>query len=107
MLRDNLAAEARFEIVQLSCPGSPCSADAISPSRFLEAARDSGARLIVYGGIQKMSTLIQIGIVQALDLKTDELVLNQHITFRGDSDEAFLRAAAFVADYLKKAPFSP
>ena len=47
------------------------------PAKFVQAARESGARLLVYGGIHKMSTLVQNGQVQAIDLKTNELVLNQ------------------------------
>ena len=35
------------------------------------------------------------------------LVLNQAITFRGDTDESFRRAATFVADYLKDVKLSP
>ena len=50
---------------------------------------------------------MQIGVVQALDLQTDKLVLDQRITFRGDTDESFRRAAEFVADYLQKVPFEP
>ena len=103
MLRDILDAEDRFEVVELACPGSTCSPDTMGPAEFIQAARNSGARLIVYGSIRKMSTLVQIGVVQALDLDTDNLVLNQHLTFRGDSDEAFRRAADFVGGYLKNA----
>jgi hypothetical protein len=106
-LRDLLAAGGAFRIVRLACPQSPCSPGAVPPAKFLEAARASGARVVVYGRIQKLSTLVQIGVVQALDLETDKLVLDQRITFRGDSDEAFHRAAEFVADYLRKMSFEP
>lgn len=107
ILDDHLAAEGEFEIAQLVCPQSPCSPTAMPPAKFLQAARDSGARLVVYGGIQKMSTLVQIGFVQAIDLETDELVFNQAITFRGDTDEAYRKAASFVAGYLKDVRLDP
>jgi hypothetical protein len=107
LLRDGLAAEGRFAIVELACPATPCSPVSVPPARFLQAGRDSGARLLVYGGIHKMSTLVQFGQVQAVDLQTNALVLNQTITFRGDSDEAFRRAATFVADYLKDVKLDP
>ena len=97
----------KFEIVALSCTRPVCSPKDMPSEAFLQAARDSGARLVVYGAIQKMSTLVQIGVVQAIDMKSDKVVLNQHITFRGDSDEAFRRAATFVTDYLNKASFTP
>jgi hypothetical protein len=107
IIGDRLAASDKFEIVPLTCPASPCSPSTIPAAKFIQAARDSGARLVIYGGIQKMSTLVQIGVVQAVDLKTDKVVLNQYLTFRGDSDESFRRAATFVTDYLKKMSFDP
>lgn len=107
MIRDSLAADEKFEIVQLTCSASPCSPRKMPAEKFVQSARDSGARLVVYGAIQKMSTLVQIGLVQAVDLKADKVILNQQITFRGDNDEAFRRAALFVTDYLKKASFDP
>lgn len=107
MISANLASEDAFKIVPIACAPSRCSPDTLSPAEFLQTAHASGARLVIYGRIQKVSTLVQMGVVQALDLTTGELVLNQHITFRGDDDEAFQRAANFVSAYLKKLSFSP
>jgi len=50
-----------------------------------------------------MSTLIQMGKVQAVDLTSDQLMLDQAFSFRGDTDEAFRRAAQFVVRYLEDA----
>ena len=74
---------------------------------LMQAARDSGARVLVYGGIQKMSTLVQFGFIEVVDLKTSESVFSQAITFRGDTDEAFRRAALYVSKYLNDVPFAP
>ncbi len=70
---------------------------------FTAAARRAGARLVVYGGIRKMSTLVQWGRIQVLDLDSNQLLLQRVITFRGDTDTAFNRAAAFVGDMVKEA----
>jgi len=59
--------------------------------------------VLVYGGIHKMSTLIQMGKVQAVDLASERLILDQSFSFRGDTDEAFRRAAQFVVRYLEDA----
>ena len=56
---------------------------------------------MVYGGIRKMSTLVQWVEVQVLDLQRNKLLLRRTVTFRGDTDTAFRRAAAFVTEILK------
>jgi hypothetical protein len=56
--------------------------------------------LAVYGGIRKMSTLVQWGV---LDLQRNKLLLRRTVTSRGDTDTAFCRAAAFVSEMLKDA----
>lgn len=98
-----LEKSGRFEVVTLECPEPPCSAGQMAPEDLIAAARQAGARLLVYGGIHKMSTLIQMGKVQAIDLAADRLVMDQAISFRGDNDMAFDRAAQFVVEYLEDA----
>jgi len=107
ILRDTLAEQEKFEIVELVCPSSPCSVSRVRQNPLMQAARDSGARVLVYGGIQKMSTLVQFGFIEAIDLKTGQSVFSQAISFRGDTDEAFRRAALYVSDYLNDVPFAP
>lgn len=105
ILRDTLAEQGPFEIVDLVCPSSPCSVSRVHQNRLMQAARDSGARVLIYGGIQKMSTLIQFGFVEAIDLNTGESIFSQAISFRGDTDEAFRRAALYVSKYLNDVSF--
>ena len=101
LLRGDLAAQKKFKIVQLTCPKPPCSAARMPPNELVRAARQAGARLLVYGGIHKESTLVQWGKIEAVDLKNDKLVLNQNFSFRGDTDQAFRRAATFIARYFE------
>jgi Protein of unknown function (DUF2380) len=68
---------------------------------LIATARRAGARLLVYGGIHKMSTLVQWGELQVVDLEREQLLLRRSFTFRGDSDEAFRRAAGFILENLK------
>jgi hypothetical protein len=102
LLRDSLVADGNYRVVRLDCPGHACTAASMPPDDFVAEARRTGARLLVYGGIRKMSTLVQWGEVQLLDLDRNELLLRRTVTFRGDTDEAFRRAAVFVGETLKE-----
>jgi Protein of unknown function (DUF2380) len=101
LLRDDLTAQKRFKVVRLTCPHPPCSAASMAPDDLVRAAQQSGARLLVYGGIHKESTLVQWGKIEVLDLNKHRLVLNKNFSFRGDTDQAFRRAAAFMARYFE------
>ena len=101
-VRDGLSQSGRYRIVRLTCEPAPCSAGRTDPAELLAKARAVGARLLVYGGIQKMSTLIQYGNAEVVDLEADRLVFDQNISFRNDSDEAWQRAAKFLVAELVK-----
>ena len=100
LVSDELTASGKYQIVALSCPKPPCSADRMDAQSLTDAARESGARLLLYGGIHKMSTLIQFGKAQIADLETDNLVYDKTISFRGDDDNAWKRASEFLAEDL-------
>lgn len=103
LLRENLGAQGAFHVLPLACAEPPCTPINMQPQKFIDASRRSGARYVVFGGIHKMSTLIQNGDVQLLDLKTDKVLFRQNVTFRGDTDEAFRRAATFVGESVRDA----
>ena len=102
LLRDNLAAQSDYRVVTIECPDHPCTATSMSQDVFIAAARKAGARLVVYGGIRKMSTLVQWGEIQLLDLEAEKLLMRRTVTFRGDNDAAYRHAANFVGDQLKE-----
>jgi hypothetical protein len=101
LLRDNLA-QSDYRVVRIECRDPPCTATSMSQDVFIAAARKAGARLVVYGGIRKMSTLVQWGEVQLLDLEAEKLLMRRTVTFRGDNDAAYRHAANFVSDTLKE-----
>ena len=105
-LRENLAAEG-YQVLRLDCPEPVCTATSMPPDDVIAAARRAGARLLIYGGIRKMSTLVQWGEVQLLDLDRNALLLRRIVTFRGDNDTAYRRAAEFVGETLKDAMPKP
>jgi hypothetical protein len=106
ILRDHLAADGRFKVVLLTCPRAPCSPMSVAPADFVQSGRDAGARLMIYGGIHKLSSLVHWVRIHAVDIEGDKLVLDRTFTFRGDTDVAFRRAADFVVQYIKDVPIN-
>ncbi len=96
-LRSDLARSGKYRIVTAQCGPAPCTVGGSPAPELLAAARKAGARLILLGGIHKESTLLQWAKVDAVDAAADRSVWDKLLTFRGDSDEAWDRAEAFVA----------
>jgi hypothetical protein len=103
-IRDDLASSGKYRIVTLVCGPSPCSGPA-DPAGFMENARRAGAKLLLYGGIHKMSTLIQNAKVQVIDIEANKLLFDRLISFRGDTDEAWQRAERFLVRELVSQDF--
>jgi Protein of unknown function (DUF2380) len=95
-LRADLAASGKFRITPLDCPASPCSAATTDPSQLIAKARQAGAAYLLVGGIHKMSTLIQWAKFDILDVKTQKVVFDRLLTFRGDDDAAWQHAETFL-----------
>ncbi|MEX6505313.1 DUF2380 domain-containing protein [Jiella sp. M17.18] len=97
-LRDRLTAGSAFRAVELPCVETEhCSAGNTPPAELLKRARAAGVDYLVFGKIHKMSTLVGWGRVEVLDVSDDHLVSDHVISFRGDTDEAYERAATFTA----------
>ena len=105
-LRQDLGASGKYKIVALDCGKEPCSVESQIPEDLIAAAKKAGARLLVYGGVHKMSTLVQNMKAQAVDVEADKLVFERLITFRGDDDESWQRAERFLAKELLQQPLA-
>ena len=103
LVRENLSAQGDTSVLPFECPQHPCTPIRMGSDDFLAAARRTGARFIVYGGIHKMSTLVLGGLVEVVDLESEKLLLKRTVSFRGDNDGAYRRAAVFVADMVRDA----
>jgi hypothetical protein len=101
-VREGLDQSGRYRVVELECDPAPCSAGRTDPAELLAKARAVGARLLVFGGIQKMNAVIQYGNAEVVDLEADRLVFDRNIAFRNDSDEAWRQAAKFLVAELTK-----
>lgn len=101
LIREELSAQGKYRVVALDCEKPECSITSLGADGLVAAARHAGTRLLVYGGIHKMSTLVQWGEIEVVDLQRDELLLRRTFTFRGDTDLAFRQAAGFVGETLE------
>jgi len=100
-LRHDLEADHRYRLVASSC-APPCAADgSVTPDR-LSAASQAGTNILVVGGIRKMSTLVQWAKVGAIDVGARRILFEKLYTFRGDNDEAWRRAEAFVSQEIRE-----
>jgi hypothetical protein len=100
-IRRDIEAEAGLRLAPLSC-GQPCIGDELA-----HAASAAGASIVVVGGIQKMSTLIQLAKVTVIQVDPARIVFDRRYTFRGDNDEAWNRAEMFVSGDIRAALAAP
>ncbi len=105
-LQRDLASNGQYRIVPMSCGAAPCESE-MSPSDIQKAARAAGAKLVLIGGVHKMSSLVEWAKFQIADEEQGRIVFDRLLTFRGDTDEAWRRAESFVArDVLRSQPLS-
>jgi hypothetical protein len=101
-VREALDQSDRYRVVPLACDPAPCSAGRTDPAELLAKARAVGARLLVFGGIQKMNAVLQYGNAEVVDLEADRLVFDRNIAFRNDNEESWRHAAQFLVAELMK-----
>jgi hypothetical protein len=94
-LRADLAGSGQYRIVSPVCDPAPCAVVAGNSADLIADAQKAGARLMMFGGLQKMSTLIQWAKLLVVDVQTGKVVFDRLITFRGDDDESWKRAEVF------------
>jgi hypothetical protein len=103
-LQRDLAANGQYRVVPMSCGSAPCE-PTMNPSELQKAARAAGVKLVLLGGVHKMSTLVQWAKIQIADEERGQIVFDRLLTFRGDTDEAWQKAESFIArDVLQSTP---
>jgi hypothetical protein len=95
-----LDATGNFTASPLQCPKPPCSAENLDQGDMVQDARRQHATLMVFGGVHKMSTLIQWGEFDVMDIASGRAVITKTITFRGDDADAWTHAGDYVAQML-------
>ena len=96
-LAEDLEASGKFVVVPIECDPTPCSVDQTDSQTLLAAAKRSGAKLMLYGGVHKVSTLIQFVKVQVIDVEQDKSLMSESMSFRGDDERAWLKLEKFLA----------
>lgn len=101
-LAEDLNSSGHFKTVEMSCGASPCSIQDTDPDAIIAAARQAGAKLMLYGDIHKVSTLIQFAKVQVADVDRNQPVMHQSMSFRGDDDRSWLRMQKFLVKQMNQ-----
>ena len=68
---------------------------------LVAALRERGAERGLFIVVQKASTLILQAFASLVDLEGERLVTHTELSFRGDNDEAWRKAAHFMAGKLQ------
>jgi hypothetical protein len=99
-LRADLERSGRFKVVAITCTPAPCSLTETEPAELVGAARRAGARLLLFGGVHKQSTLVQWAKIQVLEVPTEKLLYERHMSFRGDDETAWKRLEQYMMKEL-------
>ncbi|TCU37747.1 DUF2380 domain-containing protein [Rhizobium azibense] len=101
-LRDSLSRRKKFSITSLACRNGQCTARDPGIAELYEEAKRAGANYLLIGEIHKMSTLVGWAKYVLLDINANKPTCDRFITYRGDTDEAWKRAARFVANDIER-----
>ncbi|MCK0209263.1 DUF3280 domain-containing protein [Starkeya koreensis] len=79
----------------LTCAGA-CRLDAEGVDELRRRAGAAGAAYVLVGSVHKMSTLVMSMRVAVLEAGSGKLVMERLLSFRGDNDEGWRHAGAYV-----------
>ena len=93
---DSLAAEKNLSTVPLGCV-EKCTVGSAGVEALSRQAVEAGASHLLIGQVRKMSTLVGGVKFAVIDLDTNRPTCDRFLSYRGDTDEAWSRAAVFAA----------
>jgi hypothetical protein len=64
-------------------------------------AAQAGTQMLIIGIVHKLSTLVQVVRIAAIDTAAQRVVFRKYFQFRGDNDEAWQRAERFVSEEVR------
>lgn len=100
-LNSALKNDGSFSILPVACDSRPCSLANLGLKALLDAAATTEAKYLLVGQIHKMSTLVGWTMFAVVEIGTGKTVCDRFLTYRGDTEEAWTRAAAGVARDIK------
>ncbi|GJE16410.1 DUF2380 domain-containing protein [Methylobacterium marchantiae] len=95
-LSAGLVAEGRFRVAEISAESLARSCPDNAPTCILGAARKADAGFAFVGVIHKSSTLIMQIFARIVETRGGTTVFSRELNFRGDNDESWRRAEAFL-----------
>ena len=95
-LQHGLSGNVKIDLVALPCQTQQCTVRDPGLADLSTQAKSAGARYLLIGQIHKMSTLVGWVKFAVLDLSDNKPVCDRYLTYRGDTDEAWRRAAEFT-----------
>lgn len=101
-LQAGLSDGRKVHPVAMACAPGECSVKTSGIEALSKKAKASGARYMLVGEVQKMSTLVGWVKFAVLDLDDNKATCDRYLTYRGDTDEAWRRAARFTAKGIAK-----
>ncbi|MET3578432.1 hypothetical protein ABID19_001449 [Mesorhizobium robiniae] len=101
-LQDGLSDNRKIDLVALPCQTGHCTIRDPGLVDLSKQARTASARYLLIGQMHKMSTLVGWVKFAVLDLNDNKPVCDRYLTYRGDTDEAWRRAAEFTARDVEK-----
>ncbi|RWM97483.1 MAG: DUF2380 domain-containing protein [Mesorhizobium sp.] len=99
-LQDGLSE--KIEVVALPCQAEQCTIKDPGLVDLSRQARTASAKYLLIGQVHKMSTLVGWVKFAVVDLNDNKPVCDRYLTYRGDTDEAWRRAAEFTARDVEK-----
>ena len=93
---DELKRHSQIRPVQL-CPTARCTAGDPGMEALVASAKRANADYLIAGGLHKMSTLVGWAKLVVVDLTQADRYCDRLVTYRGDTPEAWKRAAEFSA----------
>lgn len=98
VLRETLSKQSGIDPVAMACEAGRCSLAEPGIDQLLRQAKAANARYLLAGGLHKMSTLVGWAKFVVFDLEKSGQVCERLLTYRGDTAEAWRRAAKFSAE---------
>ena len=101
IILDSLSGEKNLKTVPLGCKDN-CTLARSGLEALSKHAVAAGASHLLIGQVRKMSTLIGGVKFAVIDLGTNRPACDRFLSYRGDTDEAWSRAAVFAAQEVAR-----
>lgn len=102
-LTSDLGSLGRYRAVSVMIEDVQRTCTKETPDCLLSTARSQGAELVFVGVVHKSSTLIMQMWARIVDAQTGSVLFSRELNFRGDNDEAWHRAEAFLINQVRDA----